>query len=70
VFLVAPTFPQFPSQFAGPPPGLVLAYNMPSLYPQFYRRTARADIHHLNADGATEFTRHIALDFLKQKREP
>jgi hypothetical protein len=70
VFLVTPTFPQFPSRFAGPPPGPVLAYNKPSLYPEFYRQAARADTHHLNSDGATKFTRHIALDFLRQEREP
>jgi hypothetical protein len=70
VFLVAPIFPQFPSRFSGPPPGLLLAYNKPSLYPKFYQRAARADAHHLNSAGATEFTTRMALDFLKNKREP
>jgi hypothetical protein len=70
IFLVAPTFPQFPSQFFGSPPGLVLAYNKPSLYPEFYHSTARADAHHLNSAGTTEFTRLMALDFLKNTRQP
>ena len=70
VFLVAPIYPQFPSQFSGAPPGLVLTYNRPSLYPDFYRASARLDAHHLNSDGATEFSRLIALDFLKNTSQP
>ena len=70
VFVVAPAFPQFPSRFPGPPPGLLLAYNKPSHYPEFFQRTARADAYHLNSAGATELTRRIALDFLQNKPEP
>lgn len=70
VFVVAPIFPQFPSKFSGSPPGLVLAYNKPSLYPDFYRPSVRVDAHHLNSTGATSFTTLIALDFLKNTRQP
>jgi hypothetical protein len=70
VFLVSPIFPQFPSRFSGSPPGLMLVYNRPSLYPDFYRDTVRVDAHHLNSAGATEFTRLVALDFLKNTSQP
>ena len=70
IFLVAPIFPQLPSQFSGSPPGLLLAYNKPSLYPDFYRSAARIDAHHLNPAGAEKFTRLIAEDFLKNTRQP
>lgn len=70
VFVVAPVFPLFPSKFSGPPPGLVLAYNKPSLYPDFYRPSVRVDAHHLNSTGAIRFSALIALDFLKNTRQP
>jgi len=70
IFLVAPIFPQLPSQFSGPPPGLLLAYNKPALYPDFYRSAARIDAHHLNPAGAERFTRRIAEDFLTNTRPP
>jgi hypothetical protein len=70
VFVVTPTFPQSPSQFSGPPPGLVLAYNSPSLYPDFYRPSVRVDPYHLNSAGATRLSTLIALDFLKNTGQP
>lgn len=70
IFLVAPIFPQLPSRFSGPPPGLLLAYNKPSLYPDFYRSDARIDAHHLSPAGAERFTRLIAEDFLNNTRQP
>ena len=70
IFVVAPIFPKFPSQFSGPPPGLVLAYNKPSVYPDFYHRSVRVDLHHLNFAGATRFSKLIALDFLKNTGQP
>jgi hypothetical protein len=70
IFVVTPSFSQFPSKFFGPPPGLVLAYNKPSLYPDFYRPSVRADAHHLNSTGAIRFSTRMALDFLKNTRQP
>jgi hypothetical protein len=70
VFVVAPVFPLFPSKFSGPPPALVLAYNKPSLYPDFYRPSVRVDAHHLNSTGAIKFSTLIALDFLRNTRQP
>jgi hypothetical protein len=70
VFVVAPIFPQFPSKFSGPSPGLVLAYNKPALYPDLYRPSVRVDAHHLNSAGAIRFSTLIALDFLKNARQP
>ena len=70
VFIVPPVYPQFPSQFPGVSPGLVLAYNDPSRYPDFYRPDLRVDQHHLNAAAADKFTRLVAADFLKNTQHP
>ena len=70
VFIVAPALPQFPSKFSGPPPGLVLAYNKPSLYPDFYHSSVRVDVNHLNSTGAARFSTLVALDFLRNTRQP
>ena len=70
VFIVAPAFPLFPSKFSGPPPGLVLAYNKPSLYPDLYRSSVRVDGNHLNSTGAIRFSTLVAVDFLRNTRQP
>jgi hypothetical protein len=70
VFIVPPVYPQFPSQFSGVSPALILAYNDPSLYPDFYRPELRVDQHHLNAAAVESFTRLVAADFLKNTQHP
>jgi hypothetical protein len=70
VFMVTPVYPQFPSQFPGVPPALVLAYNDPGRYPDFYRPDFRVDEHHLKASAADKFTRLVAADFLKNTPHP
>jgi hypothetical protein len=70
VFVVTPTFLQSPSQFSSAPPGLVLAYNSPSLYPDLYSPSLRVDPYHLNSTGAIKLSTLIALDFLRNAGQP
>jgi hypothetical protein len=70
IFVVTPVNPQLPSQFSGPSPGLLLAYNIPKLYSDLYRAEARVDDAHLNQTGAEKFTRLLAEDFLEKTRQP
>jgi hypothetical protein len=70
VFIVTPVYPQLPSQFPRPSPGLLLAYNNPAIYLDLYRFEARIDEGHLNSTGAEKFTRLLAADFLRNTRQP
>jgi hypothetical protein len=70
VFIVTPVYPQLPSQFPGPSPGLLLTYNNPTLYLDLYSSEARIDEGHLNLTGAEKFTRLLAEDFLRNTRQP
>jgi hypothetical protein len=68
VFVVTPIYPQRPSTFRGPSPGLLLVYNNPTLYSDLYRPEARTNEGHLNSTGAERFTRLLAEDFLRSTR--
>jgi len=70
IFIVTPIYPQMPSKFPGPSPGLLLSYNNPTLYPGFYRAEARTSEGHLNSIGAEEFTRLLVDDFLRNIDRP
>lgn len=70
VFVVTPTYPQMPSRFSGPPPGLVLSYNNPLTYSDLYRSDARSDEGHLNSTGAERLTRLLVEDFLRNTPQP
>lgn len=70
VFIVTPVYPRLPSQFPGPSPGLLLAYNYPTIYLDLYRSEARIDEEHLNSTGAEKFSRLLAEDFLRTTRQP
>jgi hypothetical protein len=70
VFVVPPIYPQRPSTFRGPSPGLLLAYNNSTLYSDLYRPEARNNEGHLNSTGAEKFTRLLAEDFLRNMRQP
>jgi hypothetical protein len=58
-----------PSKFVGPEPGPVLAFNDAEAFPNLYLASSRIDEGHLNAVGADEFTRMLALRFLSWKRD-
>ena len=70
IFIVTPIYPQIPSKFPGPIPGLLLSYNNPTLYAGFYRPEARTSEGHLNSTGAEEFTRLLVEDFLRNMDQP
>ena len=70
VFIVTPVYPQMPSKFPGPAPGLVLSYNNPTRYPAMYRLETRTNQYHLNSTGAEQFTRLLTEDFLRSSRQP
>lgn len=70
IFIVTPVYPQMPSKFFGPAPGLLLSYNNPARYPELYRPEARTNQQHLNSTGAEQFTRLLAEDFLRSARQP
>ncbi|MDP9003167.1 MAG: hypothetical protein M3N12_00055 [Verrucomicrobiota bacterium] len=70
VLIVTPVYAQLPSQFSGPSPCLLLAYNNPAHYADLYQPEARIDEGHLNKTGAEKFTRLLAEDFLKKTRQP
>jgi hypothetical protein len=65
IFVVMPIYPQMPSKFPGPSPGLLLSYNNPTLYAGFYRPEVRNNEGHLNFTGAEEFTQLLVEDFLR-----
>ena len=70
IFIVTPIYPQMPSKFPGPSPGLLLSYNNPTLYAGFYRPEARTSEGHLNSTGAEEFTQLLVEDFLRNMDQP
>lgn len=70
VFFVTPGSAAFlPSKFAGPPPAPVMAFNDAKAFPVLYLASSRLDESHLNAVGADELTRMLALRFLSWKRD-
>jgi hypothetical protein len=70
IFFVMPGSGTFlPSRFIGNQPAPVLAFNDPRAFPSLYLVSSRMDESHLNATGADEFTRLLALRFLSRKPE-
>jgi hypothetical protein len=70
IFFVTPGSKAFlPSKFIGNPPGAVMAFNDARAFPSLYLPSSRIDEGHLNATGAEEFSRLLALRFLNWKRE-
>ncbi len=47
------------------PPGVVMAFNDPRVYPNLYRSSVRLDEDHLTKEGAEEFTRIMAANFMQ-----
>jgi hypothetical protein len=58
-----------PSKFVGPEPGPLMAFNDAKAFPSLYLADSRVDEGHLNAVGADELTRMLALRFLNWKRD-
>jgi hypothetical protein len=58
-----------PSKFIGTQPAAVMAFNDARAFPSLYLASFRVDEGHLNAAGAEEFTRFLALRFLSWKHD-
>ena len=66
LFVVPPLIFQSPVSFrSSPPPGPLLAFNDAKTYPMFFDTKVRIDDAHLTKEGAEEFTRLLAREFLR-----
>lgn len=71
IFVVAPGIFQSPLRFReSPPPAPLLVFNDSKTYPQLYDTKVRVDEQHLTNEGAAEFTRLLALEFVRHARQP
>jgi hypothetical protein len=71
IFVVAPSIFQSPLRFReSPPPAPLLVFNDARVYPQLYDAKVRVDEQHLTNEGAAEFTRLLALEFVGSTRRP
>ena len=71
IFVVAPSIFQSPLRFReSPPPAPLLVFNDARVYPQLYDAKVRVDEQHLTSEGAAEFTRLLALEFVRATRPP
>ncbi len=71
IFVVPPSIFQSPMLFrATPPPGPLFAFNDCRTYPQLCDTRVRVDEQHLTDEGAAEFTRLLALEFVGFARRP
>jgi len=70
LFVVAPIITQTAARFGQTPPAPLLSFNDSRKYPQFYDTKVRIDDAHLTRDGATEFTRLLAQEFVRTLRQP
>jgi len=71
LFVVPPLIFQSPGSFRqSPPPGPLLSYNDARTYPMLFDTKVRIDDAHLTKEGAEEFTRLLAQEFLRRAREP
>lgn len=70
-FVVPPLIFQSPLSFRhSPPPGPLLSFNNAQTYPMLFDTKSRIDDAHLTKEGAEEFTRLLAQEFLRQMRQP
>jgi hypothetical protein len=66
-FVVTPLIFQSPISFRkSPPPGPLLSFNDSKTYPQLYDTSVRIDDAHLAKEGAEEFTRLLAREFVRR----
>jgi hypothetical protein len=71
IFVVTPGILQSPTLFQkSPPPGPLLLFDDCKTYPQLFDANMRADEGHLTNEGAAEFTRLLALEFVLHARRP
>jgi hypothetical protein len=71
VFVVTPIIFQSPVTFRKkPPPGLLLAFNNCKTYPMLFDPKVRVDDGHLTKEGAEEFSRLLAREFVRRLHQP
>jgi hypothetical protein len=71
IFVVAPVIFQSITRFQqSPPPAPLIAFNDSRKFPQLYDTRVRIDDGHLTNEGAAEFTRLFALEFVRRARQP
>jgi hypothetical protein len=71
LFVVTPLIFQSPVSFRkSPPPGLLLSFNDAGKYPMLFDPKVRIDDAHLTKEGAEEFTRLLAQEFVRRARQP
>ena len=70
-FVVTPVIFQAQVSFrSSPPPGPLLSFNDAAKYPMLFQTEFRIDDAHLTTEGAEEFTRLLALEFVRRARQP
>ena len=71
LFVIPPRIFQSPIRFEeSPPPGPLLSFNDARAYPMLYDTKFRIDDTHLTKEGAEEFTRLLAQEFVRRARQP
>jgi hypothetical protein len=71
LFVVTPVLFQSSARFRkSPPPAPLLSFNDSRKYPALYDTRVRIDDGHLTNEGAAEFTRLLAHEFVRQTRQP
>lgn len=70
VFVVPPLIFQSPITFRNSPPGPLLSFNDATTYPMLFDTRVRIDDAHLTREGAEEFTRLLAQEFVRRVRQP
>ena len=65
VFVVPPLIFQSPISFRRSPPGPLLSFNDAKAYPMLFDTKVRMDDAHLTREGAEEFTRLLAREFIR-----
>jgi hypothetical protein len=70
LFVVPPLIFQSPVRFRQSPPGPLLSFNDARTYPMLFDTKVRIDDAHLTREGAEEFTRLLAQEFVRRVRQP
>jgi hypothetical protein len=71
VLLVTPVLSQTTVRFRqSPPPAPLLSFNESRKYPEFFDTKVRIDDAHLTREGAEQFTRLLAQEFVRCARQP
>lgn len=70
LFVVPPLIFQSPISFRQSPPGPLLSFNDARNYPMLFDTNVRLDDAHLTREGAEEFTRLLAREFVGRVRQP